>query len=138
MTKKSWFGALGVGLVTLTLGCSQSAPTAPSNLATSEFGAASDSTASTAYSYPVVTLQSDGRASPARVTVPVGYKVLMVNHSSRYVLIRSHNCSQFSTMGLQPGAARHTMAFYTAGVTCDYFAWDGYPRKIYEGQVTVR
>jgi len=85
-----------------------------------------------------VYLQADGTASPAVVTVWARQTVLMVNNSSRHVSINSYNCTQFSSMGLEPGASRHTMPFYPAGKTCDYSAYDGYPKKIFEGQVKVQ
>jgi hypothetical protein len=138
MTKKSWFGAIGIVVLVFNLGCSQAAPTAPSNLAREDFGAASGSTALTASAYPVVTLEPGGRVNPASVTVPAGSKILMVNNSPQYLLIRSYNCSEFAAMGLRAGAARHTMVFYNAGVTCDFFAWKEYGTKWYEGKVTVR
>jgi hypothetical protein len=138
MTKQLWFRATGMCLLTFTLGCSQQGPTAPSSLASEDLDTALGSTASTTSSYPVVTLEPDGRVNPASVTVPVGGKILMVNHSPQYLLIRSYNCSQFATMGLRAGAARHTMVFYDGGVTCDFFAWQEYGKKWYEGQVTVR
>jgi hypothetical protein len=93
------------------------------------------STAST--SEVVVTLQSDGTASPNLVSVAAGYTILMVNNSSQYVLIRSSNCSQFSSMGLQPGNEQHTMPFRVAGKTCNYYAYRNYPNEIYNGSVKV-
>jgi plastocyanin len=137
MTKQFWCEAMGISLLVFNLGCSQGTPTAPSSLAGNNFGAASDSTASTTYAYPVVTLEPDLHAYPASVTVPVGDKVLFVNNSGLYVSIRSYNCPQFSSMLLQPGTSNHTMPFYTAGKTCNYFVWD-YPQKNFEGTVTVR
>lgn len=139
MTKKSWFEAMGISLLMFSLGCSEGAPSAPSSLARNDFGAALGSSASTTDSYPVVTLEPDLRAHPATVYVQASYmnKVLMVNNTSRYVLIRSYNCSQFSSMGLQPGASRHTMAFYTAGQTCYYFASQD-SKRVFYGEVVVQ
>ena len=137
MTKKSWFEATGILLLLFSLGCSQGAPTAPSSLAREDVGIASGSTASTTSSYPVVTLEPDLRAHPASVTVTPGDKVLFVNNSGIHVYVRSYNCSQFSSMLLQPGTSNHTMPFNTAGKTCNYFVWD-YPRKNFEGTVAVR
>ena len=71
------------------------------------------------------------------MSVAAGYPILMVNNSSKYVLIQSSNCSQFSSMGLQPGVARHTMPFRPAGKTCTYFAYGDYPQKIFQGQVSI-
>ena len=137
MTKKSWFAAMGIGLLVFSLGCSEGAPSAPTSLASNDVSAAMGASASTTYSYPVVTLEPDLRAHPASVTVPAGDKVLFVNNSGLYVFIRSYNCSQFSSLRLQPGTSNHTMPFYTAGKTCDFFVWD-YPQKNFVGQVHVQ
>lgn len=138
MTKKSWFGAMGIGLLMFSLGCSESAPTAPSNLAANDVSPVG-STAST-YSDPVVTLEPDLRAYPNSVTVTAANweVVWFVNNTNKYWLIRSYNCSNFSTMGLQPGAKRYTEPFYLAGRTCDFYAYDGYPNKVFVGQVIVQ
>jgi hypothetical protein len=127
----------------LNIGCARETPTAPSALSVDASGASSaadssgvSSTALTTTSYPVVTLQPDLTANPALVTVQAGAKVLMVNNSTQYVLVRSY-CPEFGTMGLQPGVSRHTNPFYPAGKTCDYFVFD-YPRKIFVGQVAVK
>lgn len=138
MTKKSWFEAIGIGLLMLSLGCSDGPPSAPSTLASNDFGAALGSTAST-YSYPVVKLEPDMRAYPDRVTVVAANRdaVWFVNNTSQYWLIRSYNCSNFSTMGLQPGAWRYTEPFYHPGKTCDFYAYDEYPHKVFLGQVVV-
>jgi hypothetical protein len=138
----------GIGIALLTVACGGNMPLAPSQL-NDERAAAVETPTSTESSAPaptlmpastsevVVTLQPDGTASPAAVSVPVGQTILMVNQSSQYVLIRSYNCSQFSAMQLAPGAAKHTMPFTTAGKTCDYFAYGPYPQKIFQGQVTA-
>lgn len=133
MTKRSWLGVIGVGLMMLSVGCTERAFIAPTDLVSNTtVGAATSSTSQET----VVTLQADLTADPPVVAIPVGNTVLMVNNSTRYVLIRSYNCTQFSSMGLQPGVSRHTMPFYTAGKTCEYFAWD-YPQKIFQGKVEV-
>jgi hypothetical protein len=139
MTKKSWFEATGILLLLFGVGCSQGAPTAPSSPAREDFGTASGSTASTTSSYPVVKLEPDLRAYPARVTVVAANRdaVWFVNNTSKYWLIRSYNCSNFSTMGLQPGASRYTKPFYLPGRTCDFYAYDEYPHKVFLGQVVV-
>jgi hypothetical protein len=145
MAMKS-LGFAGIGIAVLTIACGGDMPLAPSQLnneraavqaPTSTGSSASAPTLTTAStSEVVVTLQSDGTASPSVVSLPAGKTILMVNNSSQYVRIRSYNCSQFSSIGLQPGASLHTMPFTPAGKTCDYFAWD-YPRKIFQGQVNV-
>jgi len=135
MTMKSWLGMIGVGLLILSVGCTERAGIAPTELAsnTKVGGAAASST----YESPVVTLQPDLTADPATISVAAGYTVLVVNNSTRYVRMRS-NCSEFITMGLQPGVSRHTMPFETAGQTCDYFVWDtNWSRKIFVGTVNV-
>lgn len=149
MTMISRLGVVGVALLTFSVGCSEMAtPVAPTSLApaaestaalsSSGVSGAAAVSSTLAASYPVVTLQADLTASPSMVTVPKGSKVLMVNNSSRYVLVRSYNCTEFSTMGLQPGISRHTMAFSPAGKTCDYFVRDTNSQKIFVGQVAVQ
>lgn len=134
---KTGIGVIGAGMLAFTIGCAREMPLGPSDLSAGVSGVASNALITS--SYPVVTLQPDLTVDPAVVTVPVGDKVLMVNNSTRYVLVRSYNCTQFSTMGLQPGVSRHTMPFYPAGKTCDYFVSDyPNPNKIFVGQVVVQ
>jgi len=141
-------GFAGIGMALLTLACGGEMPLGPGQLnneraavvqAPTSIGSSTSaptlSTSST--SEVVVTLRSDGTASPSLVSVAAGYPILMVNNSSKYVLIQSSNCSQFSSMGLQPGVARHTMPFRPAGKTCTYFAYGDYPQKIFQGQVSI-
>ena len=147
MAMKS-LGFAGIVIAVLTVACGGDMPLSPSQLnneraaametPTSTDSSASAPTLTTAYvSDAVVTLQPDGTASPAVVSVAVGHTIMMVNNSSQYVLIRSYNCSQFSTMGLQPGVARYTMPFRPAGKTCEYFAYGDYSQQIYKGQVNI-
>lgn len=138
MTRKSLLGAMAVGMLMLNAGCSEgTAPFAPSRSAMNDSATALGSAADETSPYPVVTFEPDGTANPATVTVPLGGKVLMVNNTSQYVLVRSSYCSQFSSMGLQPGVARHTSPFYPSGKSCPYFVWD-YPQKIHQGVVNVQ
>jgi hypothetical protein len=134
MTMKDLCLAIVLGALLVSAGCTQRSLTAPSDLVSNFTSAAETSSTSPE---PTVTLQEDLTADPAVISVQSGQSVLMVNNSTRYVLVRSYNCSQFSSMGLQPGVSRHTMPFYTAGKTCDYFVWD-YPRKIFNGSVNVQ
>jgi hypothetical protein len=138
MTKKSWFGAVGVGLLTFTLGCSEGAPGAPTSLARSDFG---DSTAVLAATIAPgsVTFQPDLTASPSSITVPADSKLLMINRSGRYVVLQSYKCSEFRSIALADGYAKHTLPFSPAGKTCDYFVWtDNRTRKIFAGEILVR
>ena len=147
MAMKSLEFAGIIGIAVLTIACGGPTPLAPSQLnngraaveaPTSTASSASAPTLTTQYiSDATVTLQPDGTASPAVVSVAAGHTILMVNNSSKYVLIRSFNCSEFSSMGLQPGDEQHTMPFRPAGKTCDYFAWGNYPQKTFQGQVNV-
>jgi ribosomal protein L24E len=145
-TKSLGFGGLGIAL--LTLACGGEMPLGPGQLnvertaaAPAPTGTGSSTPAPTmttsSTSEVVVTLQPDGTAAPSQVSVASGYTILMVNNSSKYVLIQSSNCSQFSSMGLQPGVARHTMPFRPAGKTCTYFAYGDYPQQIFQGQVSI-
>jgi hypothetical protein len=135
-TMKMWFGAIGVGAFVSSLGCTQRAAMAPSDLATD---ATMQGTAASTYQSPVVTLKSDLTADPATVSVTAGQTVLVVNNSARYVRMRSSNCTEFLSMGLQPGVSRHTMPFDPAGKTCDYFVWDtNWSRKIFVGRIVVQ
>ena len=151
MTKNFWSGVLGVALLTFSVGCSgMASPVAPSSITSvaestdglssaDVSGAAEVSTTAAISSYPAVTLQADLTASPSSVTVAAGSKVLMVNNSTRYVRVFSSNCSEFSTLLLQPGVSKHTWPFNPAGKTCDYYAWDtNWSRKIFVGQVVVQ
>lgn len=147
MATKS-LGFAGIGMALLTIACGGEMPLGPGQLnneraaavqaPTSTGSSTSAPTLTTAStSEVVVTLEPDGTASPSVVSLPEGNTILMVNNSSQYVLIRSYNCSQFSSMGLQPGVARHTMPFRPAGKTCTYFAYGDYPQKIFQGQVSI-
>jgi hypothetical protein len=143
MTMKSLLGVIGVGILTLNIGCARETPTAPSALSVDASGASSaaDSsgvslTALTTTSYPVVTLQPDLTANPAIVTVRAGDPVLMINNSEQFVRIRSSNCSEFSAVWLNPGASKHTWPFSPAGKKCYYFVWK-WPDRVFEGQVAV-
>jgi hypothetical protein len=135
MTKRFWSGVIGLGMLTWTVGCARENPVAPSNLNARVAGGPLSELTTT--SYPVVTLQPDLTANPSVVTVQAGKPVLMVNNSTRYVLVRSYNCDEFLILGLQPGVSRYSWPFQPAGKTCDYFVWD-YPRKIFVGQVVVQ
>ena len=145
MAMKS-LGFAGIGIAVLTVACGGDVPLSPSQLnndsaAAIETPMSAESSASaprltTQSTEVVVTLQPDGTATPPVVSVPAGNTILMVNNTSEYVFVRSNNCSQFSTMGLESGGARHTMPFRVPGRTCDYFAWD-YPQKKFEGRVNV-
>jgi hypothetical protein len=138
-TTKSWLGMIGVALLIGCVGCSgTTAPIAPSN-SSIEIGSASGPRVAETSSEPTVTLRSDLTADPSTITVQAGTTLLVVNNSGRYVRMRSANCSdEFITMGLQDGAARHTMEFWPAGKTCDYFVWDtNWSRKIFNGRVYV-
>lgn len=142
MTMKSLLAATGIAVLMLSVGCSEgTSPVSPSHSAINDLGTDSGSAAYDtydAYGYPVVTFESDGTARPATVTVPEGGKVLMVNNTARYVLVRSTYCSQFSSVGLQPGASIHTRPFYPSGKTCPYWVWQNYPQKTHEGVVNVQ
>ena len=128
------FGAIALAAV-LAAGCGAEPTVGPTSLA-AELGS-SDQLAATAGT-PVVTLQSNLTVSPARVSVKAGYPVRMVNNSGRGVRVHSENCSEFSLMGLTPGASKNTIGFKPAGKTCDYFVWDtNWSRRIFVGQVVV-
>ena len=139
MIEKSLSALLAIGVVTLSVGCSEgTAPVAPSSLATVAVDSIPESTALTTSPYPTVMLQPDLTASPSSVTVPVGYKVRFVNNSGDYVMLQSYNCSsQFSTMGLGTGLAKHTGPFMVAGKTCRYFARQANWSEIFVGYVSV-
>ncbi len=134
MTMKSFsLGAIAFGVMIWTGACAKETPTAPSIVSGDVSGARTADLTST----PTVTLLPDLTASPAQVTVAVGDTVLFANQSGRALLLRSYNCSEFSTMWLDPGMSRHTMPFNPAGKTCDYFAYS-YPQKIFVGRVYVQ
>jgi hypothetical protein len=139
MTKKSWFEAMGIGVLMFGLGCSEAtAPTAPSNSAMNGLELGSESTTSVTDTRPIVTLRADLTADPPYVTVRQGYKVGMANRSDRYVTIRGSNCSQFNMMNLPPGGYLNSSVFQTVGMVCNYYAWDvNWSRKIFEGKVEV-
>src|SRR2546428_12501652 len=100
MTMKSWLGVIGVGLMVLSVGCTERAGIAPTELSSNAtVGPATSST----YEPPVLTLQADLTADPATISVEAGYTVLVVNNSTRYVRMRSSNCSEFLSVGLEPG-----------------------------------
>ena len=144
MAMKS-LGFAGIGIAVLTMACGGTTPLTPSQLNNEGAAVQAPMSAESSASAPrltpnytsdaTVTLEPDGTANPSVVSVAVGHTILMVNKSSQYVRVRSYNCTEFATMGLQPGAARYTMPFESAG-TCDYFVWN-YPQKIFQGQVRV-
>ena len=145
MAMKS-LGFAGIVIAVLTVACGGDMPLSPSQLnneraaaetPTSTKSPTSPPTLTTQYiSDATVTLQPDGTASPAVVSVGVDHTILMVNKSSKYVRVRSSNCGEFATMGLQPGGSSHTMPFRPAGKTCEYHV-SAYPNIIYQGQVNV-
>jgi hypothetical protein len=137
MTTKSMVAVIGAGLVSFTLGCARETPLAPS--ASSSEVAMAETSELTTSSTPTVTLLSDLTVSPPSVTVRAGYKVMMVNKSGRYAVIRSSNCSEFNMMNLPDGRFLNTSVFRPAGKTCDYYAWDdNWSGKIFTGQVVVQ
>jgi len=137
MTMKSWLGVIGVGMLVLSVGCTERAGIAPTELASNT--AVGGAATSTTYESPVVTLQPDLTADPATVSLEAGYTVLFVNNSAQTVKLHSYNCTETGNINLSPGYSRHTLPFNPAGKTCDYFAWDtGWSRKIFVGQIKVQ
>jgi hypothetical protein len=137
MTMKSMVAVVGAGLVSFAIGCARETPLTPTGFA----GEVSDANESalTATSTPTVTLLPDLTVDPPQVAVRAGYKVMMVNKSGRYAVIRSSNCSEFNMMNLPDGRFLNTSVFRPAGKTCDYYAWaDNWSRKIFTGQVVVQ
>lgn len=136
MTRKLWVSMIGVGMLTLTIGCSRQTPLAPGDVGS----AISDAPAAlTTTGTPVVTLMPDLTASPSLVTVAAGYRVKMVNSSGRYAKVHSYNCTEFNMVNLPNGGWINTSVFTPAGRTCDYFVWDvNWSRKLFEGQVVVQ
>ena len=138
MTKKSWFEAIGIGLVTFTLGCSEGVFTAPSSLGIDVNVSGSEVIASTSDSASV-SLLPDKTASPSTVEVTAGARVWFTNRSGDHVRLHSYNCSEFNMMGLYDGTSKNTLPFSPAGKTCDYFAWEeNWSRKIFQGRVVVK
>ena len=133
-----WSRVVGFSALMLTIGCSGTAPFAPTQVATDLGGPAALATASTAGT-PSVTLMPDLTANPSRVTVAAGSRVLFTNKSGRSTRLHSYNCSEFSLMARPNGYSKNTYPFSPAGKTCDYFAWDtNWSRKIFVGQVIVQ
>ena len=131
MTRKLWVSMIGVGMLTLTVGCAREMPVGPSELNGEVSG-----TALTSSEY-VVTLMPDLTASPASLSVTAGYKVLFVNNSGKSVDLHSYNCSEFIYMSFSAGYSKNTRPFSPAGKTCDYFAYNASYAKILVGQVSV-
>jgi hypothetical protein len=135
MTRKLWLSMIGVGMLTLTIGCARQTPLAPEDVGS----AVSDAQLELTASMPVVTLMSDLTAAPAMITVPALGAVQFVNNSARFVTIHSYNCTEFSLLRIPAGYSRRTTYFRPAGKTCDYFAWDdNWSRQIFVGQVVVQ
>src|SRR6185503_15934105 len=140
MTMKLWLGLVGVGMLTVSYGCARETPLAPSQESAVTLSSAEPSvlTTSAITSVPVVTLQSNLTADPARVTVAVGGVVKFVNKSGRYAKVHSYNCTQFSMVSLPDGGWRNTQVF-SSPKTCDFFVWEtDWSRKLFEGQVVVQ
>ena len=134
---KWWSGLVGVGLLTLTVGCARETPLSPSQESSSV--EPSESAANATTSATVVTLQPNLTADPARVTVAAGSVVKFVNKSGRYAKVHSYNCTEFSMVSLPDGGWRNTQVFKPAGKTCDFFVWEtDWSRKLFEGQVVVQ
>src|SRR5882672_1692555 len=136
MTRKLWLSMIGVGMLTLTIGCARQTPLAPEDVGS----AIPDAPAAlTTTGTPVVTLMPDLTAAPASITVPAWSAVQFVNNSGRFVTIHSYTCTAFSLLRIPAGYSRSTSYFRPAGKTCDYFAWDGnWSRQIFVGQVVVQ
>ena len=132
-TISAW--VFGVGMMMLTMACAREMPAGPSAVSV-EVPAPQPANATS--DEPTITLMPDNTASPSSVTVQPGDTILVRNNSGRYVLLRSYNCSEFSTMGLQNGAARHTWPFDPGTRTCDFYAFASYTQKIFVGQVHVQ
>ena len=132
-----WSGLVAFSTLMGAFGCSGTPPFAPSQLGADLKGAESVAIASTT-SATSVTLLPDLTASPSRITVKAGSRLLMTNKSGRSTRLHSYNCSEFSLMALPNGYSKNTYPFNPAGKTCDYFAWDSnWSRKIFVGQVVV-
>jgi hypothetical protein len=137
MTMKSWLGVIGVGMLTLNIGCARETPLSPSEVNDAVSGTQASELTTT--SPAVVTLLPDLTVDPPQVTVREGYKVMVVNKSGRYAVIRSANCSEFNMMNLPSGRFLNSSVFRPAGKTCDYYAWDvNWSQKIFVGQVAVQ
>lgn len=132
MTKSLCLIAGSVVVLGFAAACSSALPAAPTTANATAPATPLADLAST----PVVTLQPNNTASPSSVTVAAGNTVLFSNQSGHAVLLRSYNCSEFSSMGLQNGVSRHTMPFNPAGKTCDYFAFYN-AQKVDVGRVVV-
>jgi len=132
MTRKLWLSMIGVGMLTLTVGCAREMPVGPSELNGEVSGTALVS------SEYVVTLAPDNTASPASLSVMAGYSVLFVNNSGRPIAVHSYNCSEFIYTSINAGYSKYTRPFNPAGKTCDYFAYNASYEKIFIGQVSVR
>jgi len=141
MTMKSWSGLIGVGLLMMAFGCARETPLSPSVESDAMLSSAEPSLSATSVttSVPVVTLQPNLTADPARVTVAVGGVVKFVNKSGRYAKVHSYNCTEFTMVSLPDGGWRNTQVFKPAGKTCDFFVWEtDWSRKLFEGQVVVQ
>ena len=125
---------VGVLMIAFACACGGALPASPTAVAPGPTAAA---LADTVSATPAITLQSDNTASPASVSVHAGGTVLVTNASGHYLLLRSYNCTEFSSMGLAAGASRHTMPFNPAGKSCDYFAYYN-SQKVDIGQVNVQ
>jgi hypothetical protein len=138
MTMKLWSGIMGMALLIVSAGCSgTTTPIAPSSSQIEIRSASGPMVAATSSELTVI-LQPDLTASPSTITVPFRSKLTFVNNSARYVKLRA-NCSEFITMGMQPGDSRQTMEFEPVGETCNYYTWDtNWSRKIFVGRVSVR
>ena len=141
MTMKSWSGLVGVGMLMVSFGCARETPLSPSVENDVMLSSAQPSEAATnaTTSVPVVTLQPNLTADPARVTVAAGAVVKFVNKSGRYAKVHSYNCTEFTMVSLPDGGWRNTQDFRSAGKTCEFFVWENdWSRKLFEGQVVVQ
>jgi hypothetical protein len=138
MTMKSTLGVIGVGLLVLSVGCTERAGIAPTELASNTTVGGAET--ASADSEPTVTLRADLTADPASITVPAWDTVLFVNNSGRFVTIHSYNCSEFSLLRIPDTYSRRSDYFRPAGKKCNYFVWDdnNYSRQILVGEVIVQ
>ena len=140
MTMKLWSGLVGVAMLMMSFGCARETPLAPSEESAATLSSAEPSVSATSVttSVPVLTLQPNLTADPARVTVAAGGVVKFVNKSGRYTKVHSYNCTEFTMVSLPDGGWRNTQYFRSAK-TCDFFVWESdWSRKLFEGQVVVQ
>ena len=139
MRWQAWGLVVLVAMVSACGGGGDSSPTAPSPGGGGGGGGGGGSTATT-----TIPIGSDGRVSPANITVPVGSRVTMVNNHSRPHDMSSdphpshEDCPELNQIGfLSPGQSRTSGNLNTAR-RCGFHDHNEPTNTALSGSITIQ